>query len=157
MLFGRRGDGLNSLGLAALILLLPDPRTVLDLSFLLSFSATLGLVVLSSPLTVWFYCRIQRFSAGSGFWRLTRLFQRAARYLSASFGVSCAASLLTLPFVLLSFGSFPLIAPLSNLFSLPLAPFIIAGGCCADFLPSCLFCSPWQRQPALSLAPPPKY
>ena len=128
MLFGRRGDGLNSLGLAALILLLPDPRTVLDLSFLLSFSATLGLVVLSSPLTVWFYCRIQRFFRWIRIWRLTRLFQRAARYLSASFGVSCAASLLTLPFVLLSFGSFPLIAPLSNLFSLPLAPFIIAGG-----------------------------
>ena len=127
-LLGRRGDSLNSLGLAALILLLPDPRVALNLGFLLSFSATLGLALLSSPLTVWIYRRLQRFLRRIRVWRLTRLSRRAARYLASSFGVSTAASLLTLPFVLLFFGSFPLISPLSNLLSLPLAPFIVAGG-----------------------------
>ncbi len=44
-LFLRKGDSLNSLGLAALIITLFNPYAVLDWSFMLSFSATLGIVI----------------------------------------------------------------------------------------------------------------
>ena len=145
LLLGRKGDALNSLGLAALFLLLPDPHVVLNLSFLLSFSATLGLVTLSSPLTVWIYRRLQRFLRWIRLWKLTRLSSGIARYLSSSFGVSCAASVLTLPFVLLFFGNFPLISPLANLLSVPLAPYIIVGGLMCGSLASFSFLLPLAK------------
>ena len=45
--FFKRSDSLNSLGLAALIITLINPFAVLDWSFMLSFSATLGIVLCS--------------------------------------------------------------------------------------------------------------
>ncbi len=46
----RRSDSLNSLGLAALIITLSNPFAVLDWSFMLSFSSTLGIVVFALPI-----------------------------------------------------------------------------------------------------------
>ncbi len=45
VLISRRSDSLNSLGLAALVITLANPYAVTDLSFMLSFSATLGIVI----------------------------------------------------------------------------------------------------------------
>ncbi len=45
--FFKRSDSLNSLGLAALAITLTNPFAVLDWSFMLSFSATLGIVLCS--------------------------------------------------------------------------------------------------------------
>ncbi len=46
-MLGRRADSLNSLGVAALVITLGNPFAVLDWSFMLSFSATLGIVLCS--------------------------------------------------------------------------------------------------------------
>ncbi|MBR2957364.1 MAG: ComEC/Rec2 family competence protein [Clostridia bacterium] len=46
-MLGRRADSLNSLGVAALVITLGNPFAVLDWSFMLSFSATLGMVLCS--------------------------------------------------------------------------------------------------------------
>jgi competence protein ComEC len=45
-LLGRRGNGINSLAIAALVMLLYNPRYLIDPGFQLSFAATWGLVVL---------------------------------------------------------------------------------------------------------------
>lgn len=50
--FGRKADGVNSLGLAAVILCMINPYTCLELSFLLSFSATLGILICYKPIEV---------------------------------------------------------------------------------------------------------
>ena len=47
VVISRKSDSLNSLGLAALIITLANPYAVNDWSFMLSFSSTLGIVLLS--------------------------------------------------------------------------------------------------------------
>ena len=47
LLIGRKPDSLNSLAIAALILLTANPFAIGDISFLLSFSASLGMITLS--------------------------------------------------------------------------------------------------------------
>jgi len=49
-MFGRRQNGLNSLGLAAMVMLLIDPNLLWDIGFQLSAAATLGLVFYAQPL-----------------------------------------------------------------------------------------------------------
>lgn len=51
VVISRRNDPLNSLGLAALIITLFNPYSVNDWSFMLSFSATLGIVLFSPVLS----------------------------------------------------------------------------------------------------------
>lgn len=48
--FLRTSDAINSLGIAALILLLPNPYAVGDLGLILSFSATLGIILWSGKI-----------------------------------------------------------------------------------------------------------
>lgn len=50
VLIGRRGNGLNTLGLAAFLMCLLEPNLPWDIGFQLSFFATLGLVIYASPL-----------------------------------------------------------------------------------------------------------
>ena len=49
-LFGRRQTGLNSIGIAALGMMLLDPNILWDVGFQLSVAATLGLVLYAQPL-----------------------------------------------------------------------------------------------------------
>jgi competence protein ComEC len=49
-MFGRRQNGLNSLGLAGLGMMLLDPNVLWDIGFQLSIAATLGLVLYAQPL-----------------------------------------------------------------------------------------------------------
>ena len=49
-LLSRRADSLNSLGIAVLLLGLENAYAAADIGLLLSFSATLGLILLCRPL-----------------------------------------------------------------------------------------------------------
>ena len=51
MIFLRKSDGLNSLGFSGLVLTLFNPYTVADVGMLLSFSATLGILMWSKPIS----------------------------------------------------------------------------------------------------------
>src|SRR3990172_6865320 len=51
---GRRQQGLNSLGFVAALMTLHNPHVLWDISFQLSFTATLGLVLYAEPLTAFF-------------------------------------------------------------------------------------------------------
>lgn len=82
-----------------------DPSALLDLGFQLSFSATLGLLLLPDKL-----------SESSGSW-----LRKGLRLVFVSVLVSTAAQLATLPFLLAIFSEVPLVTPLANLLCVPLA------------------------------------
>jgi competence protein ComEC len=110
---GRAGRAAAALGWAVALLLVADPRLIGDAGFQLSSLATAGLIAWATPLSE----RLDRWTGG-----------HLPRWLTESLGVSLAAQAATLPVVLASFGRLALIAPVVNLFVVPLvAPAMAAG------------------------------
>lgn len=87
---GRPSEPLNSIGFAALVLLLLDPSMLWQLGFLLSFLAVLGIIVFYKPL-------MQLWSP--------RTF--VAHYFWSAVCVTLAAQIATTPVSMLAFGAFP--------------------------------------------------
>jgi competence protein ComEC len=111
---GRAATAASALGWAIVLLLTVDPAYIRDPGFALSAAATGGLVAWATPMTE----TIARLGHG-----------RLPGWLAESLGVSFAAELATLPIALFAFGRFAVIAPLVNLFVVPLvAPAMAAGG-----------------------------
>ena len=109
----------NILAAAAIIGLLIRPADLFSPSFQLSFSAVAGIIHL--------YPRLKAALAAT---RLgTRLFsRRALRFMITLVLVSLAAQAGTLPAVLYYFHALPVYALLANLFIVPLAGLVVAGG-----------------------------
>lgn len=102
---GRRGATTNALFVAALIMLLYNPYAIYDVGFQLSFTATLGLVMLEEPLRV--------------------IFSRLATFpeaLMTAATSTLAAQVFTLPILLFQFGQISLVAPIANTLILPVVP-----------------------------------
>ncbi len=101
--FGRKVEVWNLLGIAAMVILLEEPAQLNTLGFQLSFSAVIGMVLISR--------------------RFTRLLPpdtpQVLQWVVSAFGISVGASLGTLPWSALYFQSFSWIAPLANLIALP--------------------------------------
>ena len=118
---GRRTDGINALAVVSLVMAALDPYVLWDVSFQLSFTATLGLILYG-----------ERFTAG--FIRLaSRVMPQAlAQKLSAPVGeylmLTLAAQLLTLGVVALHFQRISLSALLVNPLILPVQPLILVLG-----------------------------
>jgi competence protein ComEC len=105
---GRRGAAANALGAAVVAMLLLDPRALEDVGFLLSVSATAGLIAWERPLA-------ERMRALPG-------------ALGHALAATLAASLPTIPIVAAVFGRVSLISPLANLVAVPLfAPIVLFG------------------------------
>src|SRR6478672_4584748 len=102
---GRAGRAAAALGWAAGLLLVADPRLVLDPGFQLSTLATGGILAWASRWT-------ERIGAMAG--------GRTPHWLAESLGVSLAAQAATLPVVLLTFGRLALVSPAVNLLIVPL-------------------------------------
>lgn len=116
-LISRKGDSLNSLGLAALIITLPNPYAVADWSFMLSFSATLG-IVLFLPYIESVDLHICK--------RVKHKFLSAVfTSLSDAAVVSCVATLFTLPVMILFVGTFSLVFLPANLMSFFAVPVLM--------------------------------
>jgi competence protein ComEC len=115
-LVSRRADPLNSLGTAILIICLPNPYAAADVGLLLSCSATLGLILLAQRVQDWLNARLDCFC----------LLRPLVRGINSILSTTFAATLFTLPVVILSFGSISLIAPLSNLLMLVPASLMIS-------------------------------
>ena len=97
-LFFQRGDGLNALGLAAILLLAINPYTLWDVGFQLSFAATLGVLVLARRLMP------QRQAAEADLPWYRRLW-RWIRYTTIATAVVCvSATLFSLPVACYRFG-----------------------------------------------------
>lgn len=118
---GRRQHGLNAAALASLVMMLFDPQLPWDISFQLSLSATLGLVLYADPLAAWFL----RFS--SRFFSL-EIAQRITQPVSEFVLFTFAAQLTTLPVMIFHFHSFSLTTFLANPAILPVQPPIMVMG-----------------------------
>jgi competence protein ComEC len=105
LLLGKRPDSLNSLGLAVLCLTAVNPFAAGDVGLLLSFSATLGLILLSGGINA------------SLLNRLRPAWRRAApvRWCIGTISATLAATLFTLPVSLLTFGEISLLCVPANL------------------------------------------
>ncbi|MBN1423543.1 ComEC/Rec2 family competence protein [Candidatus Fermentibacteria bacterium] len=109
LMLGRRAEGINSLGLAGLVLLIAQPRWIWEPGFQLSFGATLGILVFTPPLLAPF-CR----------WR------RVARWCIGSVLTSLSAQLGVLPLLLAWFRQWPTYSLLANIPAVILATVLIA-------------------------------
>ena len=128
-MFRRRADSLNSLGLAALIIILPNPYAASDVGFQLSLLSTLGIVTLSdrmykpvaSKLSAYKLCRVKPVKA-------------ILKVILTTFFTSLSASLMTLPVSALVFGGFSTIAVFVNILVVPIMAFaLVLSAICAVF------------------------
>jgi len=119
---GRRGNGLNTLGLAVMGMCLVDPNLPWDVGFQLSCFATLGLVLYAGPM----HARLQAFlTKHLGEETAVRL----AGPISEYFIFTLAAQALTLPLIAWHFGEISWIFLIANPLILPVQPLLmILGG-----------------------------
>lgn len=112
--FERPSNALNSLGAAALVLLLARPSFLLDVGFQLSFAAVGALILLMPP-----------FEA-----RLPAVAREVAllRYIVRLVLSSIAATLGTMPVLLAHFGIFPPAGVLLNVVAIPSTALALGGG-----------------------------
>ncbi|MDZ7623073.1 MAG: ComEC/Rec2 family competence protein [Ignavibacteriaceae bacterium] len=111
-LSNRSTNLINSISIAALIILLINPNEIYNPGFQLSFAAVIAIGIILPY--------INHLIEG---WNVQNKF---LRYLLVFFGVSLSAQIGTLPFTLLYFNKFSVIALLTNLFVIPGIGFIIA-------------------------------
>lgn len=113
-LIPRRSDSLNSIGAAALLILLYNPYAVGDVGMLLSFSATIGIVAwsdkLSAPvMNLLSKLRIMKY----------KLINYIAKTLVYTAVCSICATVWTLPVAILCFGGVSLVGVVANLLTVP--------------------------------------
>ncbi len=107
----RRPDGLNSMGLALIILCMTSPYCLLDAGLVLSFGATAGILCLYQPL----YNRL--------------LF--LGRWLASGLAITVAASLPIWPVLAYVFGEVSVASPLANLLTVGASGVALMLGCAA--------------------------
>ncbi len=110
--FNKEQDSLNSLGLSVLIISLINPYVVISPSFLLSVSATVGILFLNSKAEL--------------ITNLTKKIKnvyvmKAANFVTLSVAVSGVAGIFTLPVAVWFFGSFSLLSPITNILCVNIA------------------------------------
>lgn len=106
--FEHESDSLNSLALAALILLLMDARNLFDTGFQLSFAAVAAIVILYGP--------------------IEKRLSFCPQWLASAFAVSTAAWIGITPLQLWHFGTITPIALIANIFIVPLLDLTVALG-----------------------------
>jgi len=108
---GRQATAPLALFMAAAVMTAVDPQIVHEISFQLSFAATLGLVTLAPLLAQHMWVLVAR----------SRLLSSVpwTRAVTDMFAVSLSASLFTVPISAITFGTISLISPVANLFITP--------------------------------------
>ena len=121
-LMGGNADSLTALSFAAAIICIFSPNAVSDIGFLLSVSATLGILLLAEPLEAVLSAHLPT----------DRILPWGLHTVLSLCGITFAATVFTLPVTLFAFGELSLVAPLANLLMNPfvtvvlvLAPLII--------------------------------
>jgi competence protein ComEC len=118
---GRRQSGLHALSLSAAVMGIQNPQILWDVSFQLSFFATLGLVLFSEPMTQVFNKVAARFLAEE---QVERLTGPVSEYFLFTF----AAQITTLPLIAYHFGRISLVSFAANPLILPVQPPIMVLG-----------------------------
>lgn len=120
-LIGRRQAGLHALVLTAAVMCVFDPNLPWDVSFQLSFMATLGLVLFAQPMQEFLHAQVEK--------RLGE--EKAAKIsspISEYFLFTLAAQFTTLPVIAIQFKRISLVALLANPLILPVQPAILVMG-----------------------------
>ena len=134
LFLGRKGQWLNSLSIAALIILIWQPDAVYDLSFQLSFIAVLsigyvleargkGLEERQQTIPIDLSANLDMGTKAEN--RQQKLIMETYEKLKTGILMTIAAVMGTAPVAALVFKQFPLIAPVTNLFVTPLICFVI--------------------------------
>lgn len=120
----RKPSSINSLGLAGLIITGVNPLSISNLSFILSFLATLGIITLESKIRKGIFALLPHRASNKRLWYINK----PAEYVAGCISVSTSATLFTLPIAVFVFESFNTYFLLSNLAVLALAPAVIVLG-----------------------------
>lgn len=145
LMLRRRADGLNSLGLAAALLLLANPYYLLSAGFQLSFAATAGVLCVTPRL-----CRnLPRYDPDGGW--LREVWRRIRNVIHTGSAVCLGATLFTLPIACYYYGGFSLTFLPANLLAVAPAGWILVLGwlgmlCCLTPLTA------WLGKPLLMMA-----
>lgn len=127
---GRKTKATHALALAIIVLLISDPWLAADYGFALSVAATLGILILTPPLT-------------------EKLEAHLPRYLAIAVAVGLAAQIFCLPILLQLQGGLATYALAANLIAEPLvAPITILGIMACVVAPI----APWLSMPIIYLA-----
>jgi competence protein ComEC len=120
-LLGRRLIGMNVLAFTAAVMVFFSPTLLLDVSFQLSFLATLGIMVFSDPLKDFFMKFIQRFFhiENSNGW---------TDWVSDYFLVTLAAQFAVFPIILYHFNYLSVVSIPANILILPVQPAVMVLG-----------------------------
>ncbi|MFO3797076.1 MAG: ComEC/Rec2 family competence protein, partial [Anaerolineales bacterium] len=118
----RRQLGLNTLTFTAALMALFSPFVLWDVSFQLSFFATLGLILFGTPLQEMAIRWLKRLSLPESW------LSPAVQFLSDAVLLTLAAQITTLPIMAYHFQQISLIAFLANPFILPVQPFVMVLG-----------------------------
>ncbi len=122
----RRCPSLNTVGVAALALLLVRPGSLFDLGFQLSFAATLGILLLAGPIRGALVGRLRPRDATAS--KQTPRARAVAERLAGPLSISLGAQLGVAPVMIAHIGEISLIAPLANLVVVPLAGLTVGSG-----------------------------
>lgn len=120
-LFGRRQNGLNSLGIAVLGMLLFDPLFIWDIGFQLSVAATFGLILYTQPMEAWFIRIASR-------WVSEEQAKAWVGPFSEVFLFTLAAQIMTLPIMAYHFGEISWLALIANPLILPPQSLVMISG-----------------------------
>ena len=107
----RKGFIINSIAASAFVLLCVNPNNLLEIGFLLSYAAVLGIVLLQRPIYSWFVIKNKLLDRA---WEIT--------------AVALAAQAGTIPFTLFYFNQFSTYFVLSNLFMTPISFIVVISG-----------------------------
>lgn len=116
-LVGRQAWDLYALFLAASAMLFLDTELVTDISFQLSFSATLGIILFAKPL-----------QSVIKFWLDKAHINKVPFSMDENLGATLAAQLLVDPLILYHFNQLSLISPLVNILVLPIVFYVTVMG-----------------------------
>ncbi len=133
----RKEDALTSLGIAGGVIALVNPFLVFDTGFILSFAATLGILLFARPLTE---VALSLFSLQEA----QGAFRRGIANVVTLLCVSFSAQLMLLPLAAWIFGYVSLWTFLTTLFVTPLLPVLLIGGLLIGFLG---LLHPWLTMP----------
>lgn len=123
LLLGRRGQWINSLSIAAVIILLWQPAALFELSFILSFLAVFSIGTVLDRMPALSNSVSEKIEAGTANKKL--IVERISGKLKTAPLLTIAAVAGTAPVAALVFKQISLISPLTNLIITPLVCFVI--------------------------------
>lgn len=111
----RKSDTINNLGISSLIILICNPYTIIDAGFWLSFTGTMGIILLEEPINSYFQkfkiCKIKPIS-----------------WIINSFTITLAANIIIIPIMAYMFSTFSMTFWISNILAAPLMEFVTIYG-----------------------------